>query len=102
MSRETSQVADRICRELDVVVIELWDRSVHECALCGEVKVCKHAVAFYCEPTYDEIGSVSTQYRSTDGKPAIVGGMTCCKDCHDAHEANRPSKLMRAPTAEQD
>ena len=88
--RGVHEVADRLCRELDVVVIELWDRSVHECPLCEEIKVCRHCVAFYCEPTYDEIGSISTVYRSTDGKPAIVGGMVCCKYCHDKHEAGRP------------
>lgn len=90
MSAETNAVADRLCRELSIPVIELWPRDVHECALCGEEKVCRHCVPFYCEPTYDEIGSVSTQYRSTDGKPAIVGGMTCCKECHDRHEERRP------------
>lgn len=74
----------------DIIVIDLWDRTVHECALCGEVKRCLYCVAFYCEPTYDEIGSVSTQYVSGDGHPAIVGGMVCCKDCHDRHESGRP------------
>ncbi len=91
MSRETNRVADRLCREFDVAVIELWPRNIHECPLCDEVKLIDHCVAFYCEPTYDEIGSISTVYRSTDGKPAIVGGMTCCKDCHDRHEAARPA-----------
>jgi len=92
MSRPTvHQVADDLCRELRVPVIELWPRDIHECALCGEEKRCNYAVAFYCEPTYDEIGSVSTVYRSTDGKPAIVGGMVCCKECHDQHEAGRPT-----------
>ena len=74
----------------EVIVIKLWDRTIHECALCGKVRRCRHCVAFYCEPTYDEIGSVSTVYTSTDGKPAIVGGMVCCKECHDKHEAGRP------------
>lgn len=96
--RGVHEVADRLCSELDVVVIELWDRSVHECPLCEEIKVCRHCVAFYCEPTYDEIGSISTVYSSTDGKPAIVGGMVCCKDCHDKHEAGRPqTSAMREP-----
>lgn len=87
--RSVHQLADDLCRDLGVSVIELWPRDIHECALCGEVKRCDHCVAFYCEPTHDEIGSVSTQYTSTDGKPAIVGGMTCCKECHDAHEASK-------------
>lgn len=38
--RGVHEVADRLCRELDVVVIELWDRSVHECPLCEEIRVC--------------------------------------------------------------
>jgi hypothetical protein len=91
MAETVHDVADRLSRDLAVTVIELWPRDVHECMLCGEVKQCRHCVAFYCEPTYDEIGSVSTQYRSTDGKPAIVGGMVCCKECHDEHEAKRPN-----------
>ena len=88
--RRVHDVADDLCHELGVTVIELWDRTIHECALCGEVKQCRHCVAYYCEPTYDEIGSVSTEYRSTDANPAIVGGMVCCKECHDKHEAGRP------------
>lgn len=90
MAETVHEVAERLDRELDVIVIELWDRTVHECALCGEVKRCRHCVPYYCGPTHDPIGSVSTEYTSTDGKPAIVGGMVCCKDCHDAHEATAP------------
>lgn len=90
MAETVHQVAARLDRELGVTVIELWPRNVHECALCGEVKLINHCVAFYCEPTHDEIGSVSTQYMGNDGKPAIVGGMACCKDCHDTHEMKRP------------
>lgn len=74
----------------DVIVIKLWDRTIHECALCGEVKQCRYCVPFYCEPTHDPIGSVSTEYTSSAGSAAIVGGMICCKECHDKHEASRP------------
>lgn len=84
------EVAAKLDKELDVVVIELWDRSIHECALCGEVKQCRHCVPFYCEPTHDPIGSVSTQYVNADGSPAIVGGMVCCKECHDQHYSISP------------
>lgn len=91
MAKTVHHVAENLCRELDVTVIELWDRTVHDCAICGELKQCRHCVAFYCEPTYDEIGSISTQYHGTDGQPAIVGGMVCCKECHDKHEGARPN-----------
>lgn len=79
------QIIDRATGEVLLTSIELWPRDVDECQLCGETKVIDHAVAFYCEPTHDPIGSVSTQYTSSDGSPAIVGGMSCCKDCHDRH-----------------
>lgn len=90
MAEHDFQLVDR---DGNVVLtsIHLWPNNQGECQLCGEWRVLDHAVAFYCEPTYDEIGSVSTQYRSTDGQPAIVGGMQCCKECHDKHEAGRPS-----------
>jgi hypothetical protein len=52
-----------------------------ECPMCNRVRRLDHAVAYYCGPTHDEIGSVTTEY--ADG--GIVGGMPVCKDCHDAH-----------------
>ena len=78
----------------NLIVIELWSNRSGECQLCGEDSILDHAVPFYCEPTYDEIGSISTQYRSTDGQPAIVGGMRCCRPCHDRHEAGRALASM--------
>jgi len=75
----------RATGEVVLTEIHLWPRDYSECNLCGEVKRIDHAVAYYCEPTHDEIGSISTQYRSTPEHPAIVGGMSCCKECHDQH-----------------
>jgi hypothetical protein len=70
----------------EVIVIDLCEeRNWGICCMCDQYKRLDHAVAYYCEPTHDEIGSVSTQYTSTDGKPAIVGGMCVCKGCHDIH-----------------
>lgn len=76
-----------IDRDGNVVLthIHLWPNTDGECVLCEQWKRLDHAVAYYCEPTHDEIGSVSTQYTSSDGSPAIVGGMQCCKECHDEH-----------------
>jgi hypothetical protein len=65
------------------VVIWLNDPSWGECPLCEQERRLTHAVAWYCGPTHDEIGAVSTEYRSHDGRPAIVGGKTVCKECHD-------------------
>lgn len=56
--------------------------------MCGEIRRLDHAVGWYCGPTQDEIGSVSTEYRGgDDGTLAIVGGMTVCQSCHDGHYA---------------
>lgn len=65
--------------------IHLWPNDEGECALCEQWKRIDHCIPFYCEPTHDEIGSISTQYTSSNGSPAIVGGMPCCKECHDEH-----------------
>lgn len=81
------QLVDRTTGEVLATEIHLWPNDSGECLLCGEMKLLKHAVAYYCGPTHDEIGSISTEYRSTDGQPAIVGGMRCCKECHDRHYA---------------
>jgi hypothetical protein len=32
---------------LDVIVIELWDRTLHDCAICGELKQCRHCGALH-------------------------------------------------------
>jgi hypothetical protein len=61
-----------------------------ECSMCRKYRRLDHAVAWYCGPTHDEIGSVSTEYRSDNGEPAIVGGMRACKGCHDQHYATPP------------
>lgn len=58
-----------------------WD----DCPMCGQEWRLDHAVGWYCGPTLDEIGSVSTEYRGTSEAPAIVGGMCVCAACHDRH-----------------
>jgi len=58
-----------------------------DCCMCQRYKRLDHAVAYYCGPTHDEIGSVSTEYTSDNGEPAIVGGMCVCRECHDNHYA---------------
>lgn len=82
---------DQATGEVVLTEIHLWPRDSGECALCGEMKILNHAVAYYCGPTHDEIGSLSTEYRSTPESPAIVGGMPCCKACHDRHYSNSPA-----------
>lgn len=67
------------------IVINL-NEYPRECQICFQIKWLTHCVAYCCEPTYDEIGSKSTVYRDCE-----VGGMICCKECHDKHEAGRPS-----------
>lgn len=52
-----------------------------DCPMCDQERRLDHAVAWYCGPTHDEIGSVTTEY--TDG--GIVGGMGVCRACHDKH-----------------
>ena len=49
------------------------------CCICGEEHELSHSVGYYCGPTHDEIGSITTEY--TDG--GVVGGMPACKPCHD-------------------
>lgn len=63
-----------------VITIELWPTNIHECPLCGVVDRIDHAVAYCCGPTHDEIGSESSEYAG-----CTVGGMCCCKSCHDKH-----------------
>lgn len=63
--------------------ILLIDLSEHlnwgDCAMCGLERRLDHCVGWYCGPTHDEIGSITTEYR--DG--GRVGGMCVCKECHD-------------------
>lgn len=69
-----------------VIVIDFnEERYWDDCAMCGRYRRLDHAVAWYCGPTHDEIGSVSTEYRSCDGRPPIVGGMCVCRNCHERH-----------------
>jgi hypothetical protein len=85
------QIVDRATGEVLLTEIHLWPNNSGECSLCGEMKLLDHAVAYYCSPTHDEIGSISTEYTSSDGLPAIVGGMQCCQECHDRHYAVAPA-----------
>ena len=63
---------------MDIVTIRLWEPTC-ECGICEREGPWRHAVGWYCGPTQDEIGSVTTEY--TDG--GIVGGMCVCQPCHD-------------------
>lgn len=58
----------------------LPDRHWDDCVLCGEYRLINHAVAFYEEPVHEEIGT-----KLWHG--GVVGGMSCCKECHDNHYA---------------
>lgn len=62
----------------DVLIINLWSPE-GECCICGKLCVVEHCVGYYCGPTHDPIGSVTTEY--TDG--GIVGGRLACRPCHD-------------------
>lgn len=78
----TYQIVDRATGDVLVTVIDMQEgRYWSECSMCRKVRRLDHAVAWYCGPTHDEIGSVTTEY--TDG--GIVGGMCVCKGCHDRH-----------------
>lgn len=75
----------------EVIVTDLQEgRYWADCHMCGRYRRLDHAVAWYCGPTHDEIGSVSTEYCGEGGEPAIVGGMCVCKKCHDKHYEVRP------------
>ena len=79
------ELVDRATGEVILTVIHLWPNNDGECNMCREWRILDHAVAWYCGPTHDEIGSVSTEYHGTPHDPAIVGGMCVCKECHDRH-----------------
>jgi len=66
---------------LDMITINLSEWP-EQCPICGEWEPghLNHAVAFCCEPTHDEIGDESSVYPGH-----TVGGMSCCKTCHDNH-----------------
>lgn len=81
VSGKTGEVID-----VNVITIDMQEgRYWGDCNMCGKLRRLDHAVAWYCGPTHDEIGSVSTEYVGDGGKPAIVGGMCVCKGCHDRH-----------------
>lgn len=63
---------------MSVVVIELFV-PIGDCCLCGKPCSLDYCVGYYCGPTRDPIGSVTTEY--TDG--GRVGGQAACKECHD-------------------
>ena len=67
---------------LDWITIQLdAGREWGECPMCHKERHLNRAVAWYCGPTHDEIGEVTTEY--SDG--GIVGGMSVCQPCHDDH-----------------
>lgn len=80
------QIVDTTSGKALVAVIDMQEeRYWGDCSMCGHLHRLDHAVAWYCGPTHDEIGAVTTEY--TDG--GIVGGMCVCKQCHDGHYAEK-------------
>lgn len=78
------QIVETVTGKVLVTVIDMQEeRYWGDCTMCRNYRRLDHAVAWYCGPTHDEIGSVTTEY--TDG--GIVGGMCVCKQCHDDHYA---------------
>lgn len=61
-----------------VTIIHLCSH-VYDCCLCGCETTDNYSVGYYCGPTKDPIGSVTTEY--LDG--GEVGGAPACKPCHD-------------------
>lgn len=59
-------------------------RYWRKCPMCNQAQRLDHAVGWYCGPTHDEIGSITTEYM--DG--GEVCGMSVCKGCHDAFYAS--------------
>ncbi len=67
---------------LDWITIDLdGGREWGECPMCRNERHLNRAVAWYCGPTHDEIGEVTTE----DSDGGIVGGMCVCQPCHDNH-----------------
>lgn len=84
----TYQIVDRETGETLVTVINMQEGLYWaDCHMCEKYRRLDHSVAWYCGPTHDEIGSISTEYVGDCGEPAIVGGMCVCKECHDRHYA---------------
>lgn len=79
------------------IVIDFQDdRYWGDCPMCEQYRRLNHAVGWYCGPTQDEIGSVTTEY--TDG--GIVGGMCVCQPCHDEFYALTQSTEARDKSSE--
>lgn len=77
----TYRLIDHNTGETLAIVIDMQEGlSWGDCCMCGHHRRLDHSVGYYCGPTHDEIGSVTTEF--TDG--GIVGGMCVCKMCHDA------------------
>lgn len=71
---------DRDSGRLVAQVIHLWPNTMIDgCPMCGRLEYLTHAVGWYCGPTRDPIGSVSTEYVGG----GEVGGRCVCKGCHD-------------------
>lgn len=84
------QIVDTATGKALVTVINMQEGLYWgDCAMCGVYRRLDHSVAWYCGPTHDEIGSVTTEY--IDG--GIVGGMRVCKRCHDEHHAPDRCKM---------
>ena len=65
---------------MQVITLDLWGPPTATCCICQADHDLRQCVGYYCGPTHDEIGSVSTEY---PGPRNIVGGMPACKPCHD-------------------
>lgn len=86
----TGKLVDAATGDIVAYCIDMQEgRYWADCAMCGNYRRLDHAVAWYCGPTHDEIGSLSTEYLSTDDAPAVVGGMCVCRSCHDSWYASR-------------
>ena len=87
-----SEIPDEVQR-YPIIVIDLQESlRWGNCPMCSEYRRLDHAVAWYCGPTRDEIGSVTTEY--SDG--GIVGGKSVCKPCHDQFYAEELARLRAA------
>ena len=89
MTDISNETLDEVERR-PIIIVDLQE-GLHwgDCPICGEYRRMDHAVAWYCGPTHDEIGSVTTEY--TDG--GIVGGKSVCKSCHDTFYADEIARL---------
>jgi len=75
----------------DIHVINMgWGDA--ECVLCGQSAPLDYSIPYFEGPVHQEIGSALP---SGD----VVGGMTCCKTCHDLHYATpaQPPVTNRLP-----